>query len=426
MTISFRFGDRNNKALKQASIFLRVRHNNYYFIKSLNIKVKNEHWNFSECFIVDTNKKEFWGIANELNEIKDKLILIERTFKRNFDDLQFKTKGFVDITKEQWKEWCAATLLEITAPLKPKELAPYLSDLMQEFIEFNEKLGTPKSRSDYGHSPATSTRWKNLRNNFISFENAIGKKFRTTQLDHKNFYLPFKKWVDSEHSTISYNTFVHIIKKIHATCNYYKSEGIEIHPKVFSKEFAKTETKKEIITFTAEEMEMLFSYSATAGKNNAVKVFRLQYDLCLRYSDLELNFKDKSKEDIKRLIYEDVDAEGRPIYKIRLKQQKAKGEAPKKNVPISNNTKELLETVPFEITRLNTYNNHLSDIQKQLNINKDNTSHSLRKSKCTNLKIMGISDEEICMYSGHTDPKILRENYIDWARIDIKTNVKLN
>ena len=96
-------------------------------------------------------------------------------------------------------------------------------------------------------------------------------------------------------------------------------------------------------------------------------------------------------------------------------------------MPISDEVKELLLSSPKTLKLLSNakYNREIKKLLKTLEIDKDITSHCLRKSKCTNLYNAGVPTSEIIKYSGHFSEDELKNTYINWELANFKGNTTL-
>ena len=458
MKLTFRYGAFNKKDKTTQKIYLINRQNNKLdFRKSLNISIDIQYWDFDNNFIIDTRKSIKPEARKTLYPIIDTLKQIETKFYRKFTELETQTMGFRSTTKDQWRVWSEECIKEVFEPKKPQEINPYLKDLMIDYKDYYETLKSKNLR----HSPSTTIIWNNQIKILDRFQKDINHNFRINEITIKDFYNVFHNWCDKgteiiyqdkegnktrRGNTIVYtqNTRSKFLKKVIATMKRaeqslkYPTMSLEYKTPEFECLF---ETK-EITTLNEDEILKVFNYSTEDKKEiNLINCIKLQYECCLRYVDLihnlgieNTNYKKgsrknkdkkyivKSKEAIESKITHAKTLKGSDIYKFTCIQPKIKRVNSSKIVPISNEIKDLLLNASniLELWSNTYYNRELKSLLIKLGIDKEITTHCLRKSKCTNLMNLGVTDDEIIIYSGHFSTKELRDTYINWNEISFK------
>ena len=459
MKIFFKYGTRNDPKKPHQKVYLIFRRNNKLeFRKSLDIIVKKQHWDFKNKNIVSKTSKIPFEEREELYKKIDLLDTIVKVFNRRFSELEMSTMGFRSTTKEEFIYYCENTLEEAFNPIKEKVLNPLLLDLMIEYRDYYKNL---KSET-YRHSESTTRIWNRQLVMLERFQKAIGKEFRINEITIKDFYNAFHSWCDKgvtkaykNDSTAKYykrtqsivfyseatrSTF---IKKVKATLKRADESGeypdmcMDFKLKLFE---AKMQ-KKESDTLTSEEIDKLFNYTpANKKESNLLNLVKLQYELCLRYSDIIANLGDlnpeykkgrfhkapeyilKPLEAIKSKIDIGTTLEGSKVYRFSCIQPKINRVNSSKIVPISDEIKELLldSYNTLELWSNAKYNREIKKLLEALKIDKEITSHCLRKSKCTNLYNAGVPTSEIIKYSGHFSEDELKNTYINWELANFK------
>ena len=449
MKLTFRYGAFNKQDKPQQKIYIINRQNNKLdFRKSLSITIKREFWDFDNNFIIDTSKKINYTHRNTLYPIIDTLQLLETKFTRRFNELETQTMGFRGTTKEQWKIWSEECIKDVFTPNKPKELNPYLLDLMQDYKDYYKNLKSKTHR----HSENTTKFWERQINTLIMFEDYKNHKFRINEITIKDFYNEYHKWCDKgvenkSNGRIvihSQNTRSGFLKKVIATMR--KAEASRKYSTMSldykSIEFESDMKRRDDETLTEEEILKIFNYKTTNKvETNLINSIKIQYECCLRYVDLIHNlgienknhvkgsrrkeqgkFIVKTRQQIESKITHAKTLKGSDIYNFSCIQPKIKRINSSKIVPISNEIKELLLNAPDNLTLVSNqfYNRQLNILMNKLGINKKITTHCLRKSKCTNLMNLGVTDDEIIIYSGHFSVSELRNTYINWEQVTFK------
>ena len=356
--------------------------------------------------------------------------------------------GFRNTTKDQWRVWSEECIKEEFEPKKPQELNPYLKDLMIDYKNYYKNLKSKTKR----HTKSTTDFWERQINTLQQFEDYKKHKFRLDEITIKDFYNEYHNWCDKGVLNKSNNTIVKhtnntrsgFLKKVKACLSRayesrkYPSMSLDFK----TPEFESDMKRKEDETLTEDEILKIFNYKTTnESEINLINTIKLQYECCLRYVDLIHNLgienpnykkgskdKDKgqyitkSRKQIASKITQGKTLKGSDIYRFSCIQPKIEKINSSKIVPISNEVKQLLLNASKNLTLWSNqyYNRKIKNFINKLGIDKEITTHCLRKSKCTNLMNKGVTDDEIIIYSGHFSVSELRNTYINWEQVTFK------
>jgi len=455
MKIELRFGSKNIKGNKPQNIYIRIKHSNLDWDKSLGIMVHPDNWDFKQREIITTKSINNPIDTEQLREVSQRLYEISKY-------LQYKAEGFYHSNIIQVREWVKdknrPLWIEICETWYKEfkdrnilNIEPYFIDAYYSSMERLEPTWKAKE---------TKIRWKSIGKNIESFMNAKGK-IRTDEFT-KLVWARMVKFFREEYYTertktigLSDDTIKTLLKKIKAVYNDLNS----IH--IFHDDIPKLTikvSKKKFDTLNEKELNRLWNY--TGGKNIATTKKRLwflmiQYYGCFRISEVILNLK-KTEAINSRLktpleIWGDVsmrtNANGENIFTWTVNKKKARDnqKITTKNVPIHRKLaeclfgympKDLNDTDKFpkelmidgiqieQLEAQNTYRTFIKAALKDLGINKEIASHEIRKSFITNYIGKNKSFGDVANFSGHVSEQAMHE-YINRS-FDIQTDIDLN
>jgi len=430
MKMELRHGPKNIKGKKSQSIYIRVKHSNLDWDKSLGIVIDPENWDFKKREIITTKALNNPLETERLREFNREVHEISKHLKYAAESFYytntFEVKQWVkDKNRPLWIERCETWYKEYKDRHK-KIIQPYFTEAFNETIERLEPDWT---------AAETKVRWESIGRNIQQFMDKKGQ-IRTDDMS-KNVWSRMTKFFENEYYSVrtdtyglSKSTIRTILKKIKAV--YYDLEDIYIfHNDI--KNFKWSYKKKKMITLTDTEINQLWEYKG--GKDSKQTARRLwfymvQYYGCFRISEVKLNLA-KSQAKNSRLktprelwdsVSMDKDSKGKNIFTWRCYVKKQNGEIKTKNVPIHRRLaecfwgympKDLNDTDKFpkeltvngntihKIESEKTYRQFINSALNDLGIDKRIKSHDIRKSFITNAKKKHMKIADIQNYSGH-------------------------
>ena len=178
MTITMRYGSKNKKDSKSQYIYLRIKHNNLDWDKSLKVKIDAKDWDFKKGEI--THKHSFGNPIHSQN-LKEISQMVNSTFyalKHKAEEFSFSNRFILkewvqDKNRKAFIDECETWYREY---LETKQIIrqPYITDLYKEFITQRHKIG------EIGNQRLT--RVKNIHRNLLAFEYHYGRRIRTDEL----------------------------------------------------------------------------------------------------------------------------------------------------------------------------------------------------------------------------------------------------
>jgi len=455
MKMELRFGSKNIKGNKPQNIYIRIKHSNLDWDKSLGIVVHPDNWDFKKKEIITTKAFNNPIDTEQLKEVSQKLYEVSKF-------LQYKAEGFYhsnimevrewvkDKNRLLWIELCETWYKEYKDKNK-LHIEPYF---MKAYYDSMERLEPGWKKA------STKVRWETIGRNLESYMKAKGK-IRTNEFS-KLLWARMVKYFQNEYVSertqkvgLHDSTIKTILKKINAV--YDDLEGIHNFHKDIPK-FNLTVAPKEFDTLNENELNQLWNYEGgkdIAKTKRRIWVFKIQYYGCFRISEVILNLtKSQAKNSPLKTpleIWNDVqmttNANGENIFiwKVNKVKTKANQKITTKNVPIHRKLaeclfgympKDLNDTDKFpthlmvddlrihNIESQNTLRTFMKAALKDLGINKRIATHEMRKSFITNYIGKNKSFGDVANFSGHVSEKAMHD-YINQAYA-IQTDIDLN
>ena len=428
MTIELRYGSKNKKGkMPSQNIFIRVRHNSTYdYIRTLKIPVQEKDWNFRKHeinFINGFNTQEY---NKKLKEVSDRVNSIYSYMSIKANDFHFTT-GIETLTGKEWIEICDKWLREYKEPLK-QSLQPKIADLMKTCGE---------AKAIKKHSGGTPRAWKTNELYYEAFEKAH-RQYRTDELDSV-WYSKLITWLRNEYphlqtdkKGLKENSVVKCFKQLRATANYYKRK-YNFDSDIFDTDITEASyIEVDFEVFHKDELKLLWEYSAeNKTEENVLWYCKVLYYGAFRFGDAKMNLQDKTpKEIFKQMSF----IKGHWVWKC--KQQKAKGLDSYKQLPMYDSLitlllggKECIASRSFPVSFPKIYSDtHFSRALKlilaKLGIQKHITTHSFRRTFCTDRYKENKSYKDIKQFTGHKTEEMVKtyiKNAEDFTGTEIDT-----
>lgn len=408
MKVSFSYGKSRDYTAKVQKINIRILHGSLDCRRSTGLEISLKDW--------DTKKHELGNALTGartpeertyLNSVKAILDKITATFENEFLQLKlsFRLKSF---SNEDWKQWCTDTLNKATG-IQGDNIAevPLLLDKYQDYISY--------LISD-NKAPNTLKGYKSNFKVLKSFEDETRKRYRTDEIDLE-WYNKLREWNKARGNNENY--FGSIIQKVKAVINHFRSidNTFRFHPNIDHKKFKTIKINPDHEILTEEELDRLFNYTGKRYLENTRNLAIIQYYACSRWNEIEQEIK-RGKEAL--TIYQDKN--GKYFWDILEQKVSAKTKI-KKSFPLHKKILDLYhsDNFPHHITP-QKFNLYLKEITEELGIDKVITSHTFRRSFCTNMFNDGHDPQEIMIYSGHSTETQLRQ-YIQKKNVRRSTSI---
>ena len=457
MKMELRFGSKNAKGKKPQSIYIRLKHSNLDWDKSLGIVIEPENWDFKKREIITTKSLNNPIDTERLRELSREVYKISQTLKHKAETFCYtntlEVKQWVkDKNRSLWIERCERWLKEYKKEIEQK-LEPYFMKAYKEAMEV---------RNNKFRSPNTLKRWENIQANLQQYMDKKGN-VRTDEFNIK-VWAKMVKFFQNEYVSPQGNkvglhksSIKTILKKIRAVQKTMKSHYV-FHPDISDKEnFNISLDARKFDTLTENEISQLWNYD---GGNYPVSkrriwFFMIQYYGCFRISEVILNLT-KSKAKNSRLktpleIWDEVEMKKNKdgsiffVWNCQKVKVKHNQKITTKRVPIHERLAECLfgympkdlndtdkfpkhlmvdDLIIHELHHQNTYRRFIKQTLKELGINKKIISHEIRKSFITNQIGKNLSFRDISNFSGHATEGAMQE-YINKDREDLNTDMDL-
>ena len=389
ITTKLTFKKRSSSRSNQHPIYIEVSFNRQErLFVSTNIKIEEKYWNTQKRSISKSiGKDEYQNIHNRLNVIKNKIDGIITKFEANNQSLD----------PDQLK-------IELDKSDKSIAVRSFF-DHLEEFVEFKKGKVKTSSITDYNA----------LKRHLIQFQKHRNAKLRIENLNSDKFYYSFHDFLTYHTLTaqktkgLSKNSVGKQIKNLKVFINHLIQ--FELIPFRNLKNWKAEQVDVDSIALNEEELDAMYQLdlSKDAQLEKIRDVFILGCETGLRFSD----FSSIKKENIN----------GNHIALFISKTSK------RKIVPISPRVKELLIKYDNQLPTFNTstaFNEKIKEIAKKAEISnvlvhyhqkgKDViedirpkhdfvSSHTCRRSFCTNMFKKGMPVMLIRKLSGHTTDK---------------------
>lgn len=402
MNVVFSYGkfkkevDAKRMKAESQNINIRVYHGDFDFRRSIGQEISLKDWDFKKGELKLSGVSRTPEEHKYIQSLKEQLEDIKRAYDREFLELKLSHR-LKSLNKTSWNEWCEITLNKgLGISEEDSQEAPYLIDKMNEYLEYQ--------RTDF--APNTIKGYQSNLKVLKGFEGHIKHKFKTDEIDLV-WYKALRDWNTEQGNNDNY--FGSIIQKVKAVINHYRSvdKNFPYHPNIDHKKFQTIKQNPDHDILTEGEMELIYNYSGTGHLANVRDLMIIQYHACLRYDELKSELS-KGKEALD--IYQND--EGEYFWKI-LENKTGRKSKIRKVIPVHDRILNLYHSAKFpHIIQSQVYNRYTKELMTELGIDKTVTSHTLRRSFITNMFNLGIEENYIQQYSGHTDIRTMRKSYI--------------
>ena len=450
MKVELRYGAKNSKGKKSQRIYIRIKHSNLDWDKSLGIQIEAEDWNFKKREII-THKALNNPLHTEHLQEKNRKVYdiskhlqyaCESFYHTNRTDVQ---RWVQEKNRTRWREQCEKWYNDYLN--KNKVITqPYF---MEAYNSVKETL------SITSHGKDTIVRWDTIGKNLEAFFKAKGK-IRTDEFSQNVwnkmvlfFRNEYKHRDNTNQIGLSEKTIYTILKKIRVV----KNQGSYVFHSDMNN-FTLKDKKKKFDTLNPTELNQLWEYIGSDKNLSKTKTrkwfFQIQYYGCFRISEIYLNLLKYPNTDNpvlktpKEIWENEVYQEPKEkYYRWKCLQVKQNGEVDSKSLPISDklmialfgslenclsdNFPKTFMVDDISIHKLEakqTYRRFLKTALKDLGINKQILTHDMRKSFITNQIDDKVKKRDIMQYSGHKSESAFNI-YINDDDSSIDTDVKL-
>lgn len=455
MKVELRYGSKNTKGKLSQSIYIRIKHSNLDWDKSLRIQISASDWNFKKQEIITQKSFNNPIHSQYLQDISRKVYDVSK-------NLQYKAESFYHSNRMEVLQWVQEKNRKRFRELCEKWYSEYKNQnkvVTQPF--FTEAFNEAKEHlASTIHKKDTRTRWDNIGKNIEAYMKAKGN-IRTDEFSSKEwknmvkFFREEYRHSDNQRRIgLSDETISTLLKKIRTVRNQLGNKYI-FHYDMGS--FKLKKAKRTFNTLNEEEFKRFLDFSCVAEKihktNKRKWFFQIQYYGCFRITEIYLNLKKnptaknsqlKTPEEIwKNEVFKSKNAKGEDVYIWKCFQVKQTGEITNKNLPIHSKLAECLfgsiasalsDTFPKELTAYNTpieklesevtYRRFMKNTLKELGIDKHILTHDIRKSFLTNERKKRIQKSDLMQYSGHESEEAFNI-YINESDNYIPTEVNL-
>ena len=434
MTITLRFGSKNKRGKAEDFIYIRIKHSNLDWDKSLKIKVKESDWNFKKSEVITYKPINNPMETERLKEVSQRLISIHSTLKYKAED--FLSTNPQDIAKwvrekdrksfqNMCTDWYMSYLDDVKVPVQP-----FITDIIQNYIDnkYSRVELKVKKHSD------RKLRLTNLNKNIKGFELFWKKRIRANELSQqfwKNEIVPFliedyekgiltdsvtKDGKKREYTGIGLkdHTINTIRQLIHTSVN--ETTGVNFHHDLVKNRLKHEFEAPSKIILDKEQIKSILEFNdhdLIYDLDKKLWFYKVMFYGCFRINEVFETFKGKTPEYIwKNNISVLKNKKGENVYHLECANFKQKKFHSKK-VPMANELGNILfggfdkaEQGIFPISfphfhDPNTYRKALRKICKAVNIKGQITPHSLRRSFLNHLRGQDLTFADLMQYSGH-------------------------
>jgi site-specific recombinase XerD len=300
--------------------------------------------------------------------------------------LKLKDEG---LTPDILKQELDIRLGRIEPTPVPKKKKVYVVDYVTRYIEEME-TGERRSFKDPVKmmAPGTIRNIKAFKNKFLDYEDSCGKQFVFSDIDMK-FYRHFIAWLDSMHTV---NSSGKTIKQLKTIMQAALEDNIHSNIEFKKKTFKVVSELVDTIYLNDDEIKKLYKFKGKANLEKARDLFLVGCFTAQRVSD----WHKVNKSNIMS------SAKGTEI--IKLQQQKTGATVV---IPLVDPWLiAILEKYNYELPKMpdQKINEYIKEVCKAVKINekaKQVTTHTARRSACTNMYNAGIPIKNIMKVSGH-------------------------
>lgn len=448
MTITMRYGSKNKKDSKSQYIYLRIKHNNLDWDKSLKVKIDAKDWNFKKQQILTNRSLNNPLLSDNIKEVSEGVNRIYHSMKHKAEAYaytnQLELKQLVlDKDRRTFIELCDKWYREYIEGIKEVS-QPYISDLYKETITADFQTGAIGSDR--------LVRVMNIYRNICAFETYYGRKIRTDELSVKlwtNEMIPFfqdeyEHGIHSE-SKKSFNgtglstSVIRMIRNaFQQTARTHGKQHTFDYDILNHKKFTIKVVERAKSYLTPQQVKSILTYQNPKIKNLESKLWFIgvMYYGCFRINEVYKSLEGKTpKEVFENEVTQTLNSKGKYVYSWECYNSKQK-DVHHKNLPMFDKLGELLfggfensekGIFPISFPKLfdkNTYRKTLQQVAKELGIEGRIIAHTMRRSFLKNIKKKTIKHTDLMQYSGHqTEATLL--HYLDNKDKSVPTDVNL-
>jgi integrase len=414
MNIQFNFGPKNIKTTNPQNISVRVYHNSLDFRSTTHLEVFPSEWDFTNKRTVDITKgKRTFERSQYLIKVISILNHIEEIYSSAFITLKLST-NIKSIPKDQWNSWCRDILEDALG--KKTIISEPSNELIVRFKNYLEShrlgfrkntikgyvtvIGLLESFMDFKKlielNPLLTNDTSIKKWYFNKYGSSLSKSFKCTELDLDFFYTSLQEWMHMRGYKPNY--FGTVIQKIKAVIRYYEAtdSDFKYHSNLKSNAFITIRESPEHDILTPQEIEAIENYSGKNYLENTRDLLLVQYFACLRFNELAAEIS-KGYSNLK--LNTAINENGEEYLLWEIYQSKTKRA---KSIGVFRKLENILKTrCPYSISS-QKYNEWIKELTRAVGINnKRITSHTIRRSFCTNMYNANQNIQDIMQYSGH-------------------------
>lgn len=270
-------------------------------------------------------------------------------------------------------------------PVKKQSIDAYIDRYIDEI-----DTGTRKTFKDptKPFSRGSVRNFKAFRTKFHDYESVSGKKYDFNDID-QSFYRSFVNWLDKSH-TVNYTGT--IIKRLKIIMQAAFDDDVHTNLNFKKKWFKVTSELVDTIYLTEQELAILYAYDVKGGLEKARDLFMVGCLTAQRVSDWQKVNGDNLKKT----------PSGVQIF--RFNQQKTGTTV---TIPfLDHRLITIMEKYDYELPKLSEQkiNQYIKEVCRLAGIEEKAdkvTTHTSRRSGCTNMYNAGIPSGKIMKISGH-------------------------
>ena len=416
--VNFWYGKANKPTKETDKVFIRVNNKSLNFRRSLGWDISLKDWDIKNKKLIDLNKNPKTNEEYQyLKQLQSKLQEVKDVFTDEYRKIAFEKP----LTKIEFNDWCSINIKIAKGEDIEEGEEPLFVDLMEKCYKWKLK------RKKIGESSVNQYKRhiKKIKD-FEEYQIDENKKYKLDRgyyaselsLDFydqlQDFYNKSKVDKDSPLN----NNFKACIKKVKATVNHFKSidADFKYHPNVNHEDFNGTTESPEHVVLTPTEIDLIYNYTGTKRFENIKDTAIILYYGCFRINEL-LEQLQIGVENLQ--IHKQGDK-----YIWKVAQSKVNR---KKSFPVHYRILELYQSNKFpESLTEQAINRGLKDLMRELGIYKGLkiTSHTLRRSFCTNQFNDKADIQDIMQFSGHKRENTLM-SYIQDENKDRENKISL-
>jgi hypothetical protein len=443
-----RYGSKNKKDSKSQYIYLRIKHNNLDWDKSLKIRIDANDWDFKKGEV--TTKHSFGNPLHSKNvkEVSEKVSKIYYSLKQKAESFAYSNhqelKEMVrNKERKAFIELCDRWFRDYKEGIKQVS-EPYIAELYKEII--TARFNTGDLNQD------RFIRVMNIYRNISAFESYFGRKIRTNELSVKlwaNEMIPFfqDEYEHGIHSESGKNfsgiglstSVIKMIKNAFQQTARKKGKYHSFDWDILNNtDFTIKVIKPAKSWLAPQQIKSIISYKNPKIKNLESKLWfiSVMYYGCFRINEVYKSLEGKTpKQVFNNEVTQTLNSKGKMVYSWKCYNSK-QDNIDYKNLPMFDKLGELLfggfenaekGIFPDSFPRLfekNTIRRTLQQVCDELSIEGRIIAHTIRRSFLKNLKKKSINHTDMMQYSGHRTEAALIQ-YLDNSDNQVPTNVNL-